>query len=822
MRYFLPFIFILSFFDISAQNWVGGGGGERPAIGKIHGTIINSVDKKPVEFATVSVFKDDSVLVTGTITGQTGTFEIPGLRYGRYKIKIDFLGFQTIYKDSVSITPQSNEVNMGQIKLAPNSKLLNEFTITGEKELMQLNIEKKVFNVEKSIVSEGGSATDLLQQIPSVTVDIDGNINMRGSGNITVLIDGKPSGLTGSDRNAVLSQLPANSIESVEIISNPSAKYDPDGMSGIINIILKKNKRQGKNGNISVGAGTRDKYNGSFNYNQRTSKLNIFTGYSYRYDNRFGRGLSLRENIFPDTTFFLDQKSFSDRVSQSHIIRAGSDYYINDKNTIGFSTTVNFRNSSDEEIIHFNELSSQNVLYRLYDRDNMEMNRHSTFDGALNYKRTFTKPRQELTFDFIYSGTTGFEKGNFQQQELNLEGQPLPVPPGLQKNNNKGINHITTVQADYVHPFENQSKFETGAKSIIREIDNDFFSTSFDSIYNLWVDDVQFINHFIYRENINSVYGTYTSKFKSIGYHAGLRAEQTYTTSRLLNTDETFNNDYFNLFPTLHLSHKPRKENEIQLSYSRRINRPSLRSLNPFTSFSDPLNLSTGSPFLTPEYTNSYEISYAHFKKKNTATVTAYYRQTNNIIQRIRSVRPDGVAITTFENLASATNYGFELITRNELAKWWNITSNFNFFRTEINGRNINNELSNANLSWFARVISNFIIAKGWHVQVSGMYRAPTALAQGMMMEMYGIDAGFRKDVLKNNASISFNISDIFDTRQFEMSTSGHNFNQDMLRKRETRVATLTFTWKFGSQEGSQKQRKRKDDSGFGGEDFGE
>lgn len=822
----ITFFFIFSSGIVFSQERQFQGGGDAPAIGKIKGVILDNRAGLPVEFATIALYKlKDSSLVTGVVAGVKGDFLLAELAFGRYFMKINFIGYKQLIIDTISIRPRSPEIDLGKVRIRTNTELLGEVEVTSEKVTLELGIDKKIFNVEKSIVSEGGSVTDVLQSIPSVSVDIDGNISMRGSGNVTVLVDGKPSGITGSSRAAILQQIPASSIESIELITNPSAKYDPDGMSGIINIITKKNKLSGFNGSISVGAGTGDKYNAAANISYRNSKLNVYANYGFRSNNRTGSGFSYRQNIFPDTTYLLNSESSQFSKNISHNVKGGVDFYLNDKNTIGASVLYNTGNESSSQVSDYSERDKKNVLSGAYVRDEISEDLPVSMDYNLNFRKTFTRPKQEIIIDATYSAASNNENENYTERNYQLKYEPKNDSPLKQNTSTKGKNDITTIQLDYIHPFKNQMKWEIGAKSIMRNIASDFNSESYSYGLSDFTADTSLNNNFKYSEKIYAAYSILSGSIKKFGYQLGLRAELANTLSYLVTTEEKYSNDYFNLFPSVHFSRKFKKEQEAQLSYSRRINRPNTRSLNPFRDFGDPYNIRYGNPYLKPEFINSYELSYAKYWQKAMLTATAYYRQTNGIIQRIKTVGDSTVSITTFVNLNSSISYGFELIAKNDLTKWWNTTISASVFETRIDGENVDADLQNNNFSHIFKLLSNMHIWKNMDIQFTANYNGPTATAQGEVKSVFTMDFGIKKEIFKN-ASLGFNITDLTNARKMAFEASGENFYQTMERKRESRIATLTFTYRFGKiSETGKKGRQNKNGGGNefegGGGDMG-
>jgi iron complex outermembrane recepter protein len=820
------FLFSFCFFStlLLSQNKPFPAGENAPTIGKVKGTILDNKTKQPVAFATIALYKQkDSTLATGVVASDKGIFELSELAYGRYVMKVNFIGYKQLIIDTVSIRPRNPEINFGNIVLYSSSEQLNEVEVSAAKSTMQMGIDKKIFNVEKNIVSAGGSATDVLQSIPSVSVDIDGNISLRGSGNVTVLIDGKPSSITGTSKAAILQQIPASSIESIELITNPSAKYDPDGMSGIINIVTKKNKLNGFNGGVSIGAGTNDKYNASANISYRNSKVNVYANYGFRSNNKTGYGSVYRQNTLPDTTFFLRQQSNSLNKSLSHNAKAGADFYLNDKNTVGFSASYSPANESSRQVIQYNNADYHDVNLASYARDVNTLEKTAGFDYDLNYRKTFLKPKQELIIDAAYSDSKGSANEKYAERDYTLLFDPRNTTPFKQNTATNTTNNVMSAQVDYVQPLKKQMKWELGGKTTLKKNSSDFKSNSFNYVNNEFILDNNLSNHFIYTENIYAAYSTFSGALKNFGYQLGLRAEEANTISFLQTTNEKFTYNYFNLFPSVHLSQKLKKEQELQISYSRRINRPNTKSLNPFKDYADPYNIRYGNPYLKPEYINSYELGYMKYMKKGVLTATAYYRQTDGVQQRYKIIADSTTSYITFINLNKSQSSGLELIVKTDLTKWWNITASANGFQTIIDGSNVQADLQNENLSYLFKVLSNMRVLKNMDIQVIANYTGPTVTLQGTIKPVFTIDLGFKKDIFKN-ASLSLNITDITDARKMQIIVNNDpTFYQEMNRKRESRIATLTFSYRFGKTvEGKRVRSDKQGGGGFeGGGDMG-
>jgi iron complex outermembrane receptor protein len=838
-NYFLSLFILYCLFSattVFAQRPQGGQGNfnpqNLPAIGKISGKIIDKQTRQPLEFATIAVLRvprkdvgGELTLETGTTTNDKGQFLMEQIKVGRFILKIDFIGYKTFHSDTFLITPKNAEVVFAQLEVSPSSEMLASVEVIGEKAVFEQQLDKKVFNVDKNITSTGGTVTDALQNIPSVNVDVDGNVSMRGSGNVTILIDGKPSGLTGANRAAALSQLPASVVDKIEIITNPSARYDADGMSGIINIVTKKNKLEGLNGSASVGVGTRNKYNAALNLNYKIKKFNVFGNYSYRYDQRFSNGYSLRQNRINDSIWNTDQYNDGLRKPNFHIGKIGTDYYITNNTTISTALGYSQRSSDETESLRYDILPSlQSTNRNIYYRNTDSYDKGHNWDYSLNFKHIFPKNKSELTADVVYSVAENSGVNNFRTDRNAI---PTTINDSLQRTNNANGVKILTLQTDFSLPIgkEKKGKFEIGYKSILRTIDNNFFSNSFNWEENSYQRDVRLNNDFRYNENVHAGYVMFGNEFMGFQWQAGLRAEQTYTTAELLTENKSYPNSYFNVFPSAVISKQFKNDNQLTVTYSRRLNRPQVGSLNPFIDYSDPLNLRQGNPFLLPEYINSFELSYNKEWKAYSFNSTLYYRTIEGVISRFRTVDNNGVSMSTFKNLTSGTSYGLELIGRLQPFKWWDITLSGNVFRSIVNGDNIDADLNNDNFTWNTRFISNTRLHKTLSFQIIANYNAPSVLPQGMSRPFYGVDFAVKKDVLQGKGSFTLNISDVFDTRMWGANLSSAIFSNEFARKRESQVATLNFSYRFGSKDFAPSRRRATKGNeggmeGGGGGDF--
>ena len=757
---------------------------------------IDSKTNKPIEYATVSLIKaKDSTLITGTTTTKKGEIKLENLPFGSYKLKARFIGYQTFYTNSFDLTAKDLIVDLGKLKMEPNLKNLNTIEINGERNDFSNQLDKKTYAVGKNITNVGGSATDILQNIPSVNVDIDGKVSLRGSENVTVLIDGKPSTLTGANRQAILQQLPANAISEVEIITNPSAKYDADGMAGIINIKTKKDKLKGFNANTQVTAGTNDKYSFNIGINNRTAKYNLFGNYSYRHERRNGFGNSEQFNRFDTIKYSFKSKNDGYNLNDFHTGRVGIEYYLSNHNTISLSTGISSNISSKPEAINYDYFDSIGAFTRNFKRNNFSADNNLTFDASLDYKRTTPKNKSELTASASISSNVR----NANEAYKNSTAFSFDIASQRNTNTANFTNFIA--QVDYIYPLKN-GKFETGAKNTNRIIDNNQQGFRYDFGNGEYWQDSKISNHFVYNENITAAYAIYTGKKQKFDYQAGLRSELTNIDGNSKTTATTFNNNYFNFFPSGFVKYALSKTQDLQIGYSRRVNRPGFETLNPFIDYSDSVNLRQGNPTIKPEYIHSLELNYLTQIKKLNFSTTLYYRYTDNMIARYRSVNPaTGQSLMTFYNFNSSENTGIEAIIRYSFVKLGNLMLSGNWYRNVINGNNVLSDLQSDITTWNIRFTYNLQLPKTFYFQANGMYMAPMKFGQATISGMSGVDIGLRKDYMKSKLQLGLNVSDVFDIRQFNMEIVGNNFNSEAMRKRETRILTVSLTYRFGSNE---------------------
>lgn len=790
---------------------------------KITGVLKDAATQETIPFATaVLIDKTTAKNVKIAQTDMDGKFTMADLPNGKFTFKISFVGYQTMVRDNVVITAATGALNFGDIKMNPaKGNLLSEITVTGQKPGMQMGIDKKIFSVDQSVISEGGNASDLLQNVPSVSTDMDGNVSLRGSSGVRVLIDGKPSLIAGGNVAQILQSIPASSIESVEVITNPSAKYDAEGQSGIINIVLKKNTKLGFNGSAALTAGNRDNYNANTNLSFQNSKVNIYGNYSYRYGNRIGGGFqNIAYKNVPATrsTYFTNQNTVSNSLDKGHNAKAGIDYYIAPKSVISLSGGFNSRENDRNEYLDIQQLGRNLNPVAISNRTNNNKGSGSSYDLNLDYSQKFKKPKEELTFNFGYSQGNNDNDQDYSTTTTSLNGAATNLTPSLQRIFNRGDNSNYNIQADYTLPLGKTGKIEAGYRSQIRLGDNNQYADSILTSTEIYVKNNKLINNFSSKDQVHALYANYSNQIKDFGYQIGLRAEDarldTYLEGYNVNTltSSEGNIHYKRLYPSIFLTQKFKGDNQVQLSYTRRVNRPRPWDTNPFLDVSDPFNYRAGNPNLYPEDVHSFELGYSKYWKKVSLTSSLYFRQTNDVIQRIRVTGDDGIITSTPQNLSQQFNSGLELIGKFDLLKALNFTANLNVYQQKFAGDIRYNIDPRSGFSWNGNVTANITVVKNLSLQVRGEYRAEEVMAQGKRNPMYGIDGGAKYDFPNKKASLSFNIRDVFNTRRWSMTTDDVSSSIDFSRRMQGTMGNLTFSYRFGKTTFSNVKKQKKDD----------
>ncbi len=778
--------------------------------GKIYGYLFDELTNKPIEYGNIAVFSaKDSSLITGSISSKNGYFEIDNIKPGQYFCNASFMGYETFIAKNVVVDKNNKLINLGNITLKAKSISLNQVNVTAEKNIYSYNIEKKVVNVDKMLTAAGGSALDILQNVPSVNVDADGTVTLRGNSNLTLLIDGKPNGMAALSPEDALAQIPASTIESVEIVTNPSAKYDPSGTGGIINIILKKNVDTGFNGVLTTNVGTKDKYDGSLSLNYRVNGINLFANINGR--SGYNEDVNSSERL-SDTGSLLEQNQLGTSTRLGKSINTGIDYYLNDFNTLSLGFRVrNFGGNSVSDLYN-NQYDNTLTSLSGFDRNSNSDRDMTSYNYSFGYKKTFDEKYRELTLDVSYSDNK-MNANSFFIQDNNIGGV-LTEKQNKSISNNK--NKEWEIEGNYIHPISKTSKLEVGFAS---NIENPIMHFNYyTNTVNGLVEDMLKRNYFDYELQTHAVYATYTDQILGVSYQAGLRAEKAYTDATSELTGISYKNDYFSLYPSIHLSYQINQSNELNLSYSRRVDRPSHRQLNPYVDYTDSLNISYGNPYLKPQYINSVELSYGLYIGKASYTASVFGKQTNDVITSTSILGDDGITRTSYENIAKSYSYGMEFIAMQNLLSWWKINANVSVYKYQFenNGADVS---TYDNYSWTAKLNNNFNLM--WDVQMQLMlnYSSPSVAvrsgwggssvnSQTKMDAIYFADIALKKEFLDGKLSVLFKVSDLFATRNFSSTVTGYNFVTESTRANNSRTYYLGLTYKLNI--GNIKERKKE------------
>lgn len=765
--------------------------------GAISGTVIDK-DKKAMDYATVSLLlAKDSSLVKGTLTDENGKFEISPLANGKYILSATMVGYKKVYSKAFIVDETLNDLVLEPLQLTPVSQQLNEVSVLSQKPLIEHKIDKTVLNVENSTLAAGNSALEILEKAPGITVDKDDKISLRGKQGVTVMIDGKPTYLSQTELANLLRSTEGNAIQSIEIISNPSAKYDAAGNSGIINIKLKKNRANGTNGNLTLGTGygTFYKANAGITLNHRKNKVNFFGNYNYS-NNKSANNLNIDRISNLENPTYFNQLSEFEWVNKNNNFKTGIDYFISEKNTLGLMVTgyLNGGNETNHNNTVIGRTQHQTDSSLLVLSDNVR--KFNSLSYSINYKSTIDTLGKELTMDLDYSRFSGNQKFDYDNYFYTPTGQDRK-PAVFYKNAMPSVIDIQSVKADYTHPFSKSLKMEAGLKSSWVKTDNDF---QFKIKENAsWANDPLRSNQFIYNENINAAYLNISKEFKTTHIQLGLRAEQTNSKGDLITNNQMVKRHYLNLFPSVFIKQPLSANHELGFSYSRRIDRPSYEDLNPFVYFLDEYTYNKGNAFLNPQYTNSYEIVYI-YKKVYTATVN--YSRTNDVITEV--LLPDTAKkalYQTNENLARQASYSLNLDAPVKFVKWWNVNNNLNVFYLGFRTPNLlGKEFKSGKVAFQFNSNHNFMINKTLGAELTGKYESPLVYGTyNILKPRYSVDFGVNKSFADKKANLKLAVSDIFNTRSQHISSLIPGVNYRIDQKHESRVFRLTFTYRLGS-----------------------
>lgn len=797
-KIFILTLMIFNVFQLHAQD-----SKNTKSVGTLQGKVIDIDTQNPVEYATVALFSKTDELITGNVSDLSGNFMLEGITFGIYYLVIDFIGYEKMTIPDIKLSRNSPNTKV-EIQLKRADSEIGEVTVVAEKNLIDFQIDKKVVNVEKNISAAGGTAVDALQNVPSIDTDIEGNVTLRGSSEYTVLIDGRPTILESSD---ALNQMPASLIKSIEIITNPSAKYDPDGTAGIINIITKKEGSSGFTGLVNLSYGTGPLYAGDVFFKLTGKKYSISGGIDYN-DRSF------------DMEYYTDQLSFFSDRTESLIyegektvrrdragINAAFDYKLTKNNTLSLQAKYNMTGMSlNSNTFNTYQYQSAGPEEYFFTNDVMNINPES-YQLTIGNIHKFNGNGHELSTSFNFSSTNALKNEHLIIYDSDINHNLFGTTEDALRVNNDAWNKYR-FEIDYSLPMNERGKIEAGLQYRFYDSESDYIGNfSFNDADNLSETDISDFNRKIY-----AAYGTYSNAFGKFEMKLGLRTE---FTDRELN-QQTINNTYsyenFDFYPSAYFTYHIDKSQQFQLNYSKRLNRPKERALNPYIFYSDGFSAMKGNPELEPEYANLAEFNYMKIHKLGLVSLEVFYRQTTNKIARYGELNDNGILEYSWGNIDKDVSIGAELMSNTNLTKWWTLDLNASLFKYKLEGDYSGENVNRESMNWDANITAGFKLKTNTVFQLMGMYKSPTVTIEGEREAMYFAGAGIKQDFFKRKLSVMFNIQDIFQTRYKITTTETSSYYIFNEKHRLAPIATIKLSYKINSFK--QDKVKTKDETG--------
>jgi ferric enterobactin receptor len=778
----------------------------------LRGLVQSAANAQPLANASVSVFSAaDSTLVTGALTRPDGSFRVEGLRPGRYYVRISSLGFESETRSGLSLAPAQPQVDLGRIQLAVNAVQLEGLTVTTERSQAVLAPDRNTYTVRDMPSTAGGNTVDVLRNVPSIEVDGENRVSLRGNENVVVQINGRPAPMRGDQLGGFLAQLPANVVERVEVIPNPSARYDPEGMAGIINIVLRQNTDLGLSAGLTLGGGTTGQMSGSGNLGYQAGPLTLFGSYGFMRDERQISGFNNTEYFVNPS--FSEQDIRGTQEPQSHSFTLNGDLRLSSRGTLSSNLIVNRRTA---DMTNLNVLRQRDGAQNLIGSANNQTDSQNdalTFDYALGYRHAFQPRTNELSAEVRFNRDAEDRLSRFTRDPLLAVGGGASQPI-LETNATDESRNTWSLQADWVRMLGERTKLETGYKGELRGMDNDLVVSRFSSDGGEYLLDPTRSNQFAYDQNIQALYGVLSRNLGRFNAQAGLRAERASTQFDLATTGERFDNDYGSLFPSALLSFNLDESSQLKASYSKRIQRPNTRMLNPFGFSPDPLNVFRGNPYLKPEYTHAFELGYQQTLPFGSLQFTPFYRHTVDAVRRLRSLDDEGVSTMSFDNVATSDSYGADLNGSLRLGRLTGF-GGFSAFQQVTDATNLSTDLSNRAFGWSARMNATLRLNSTLDAQGFLMYRAPMNAEQGRISAMTMTSLSLRQKLMGDRASMTLRVMDPFNTMGFASEFSDPRFFQETERKFGARGVFLSFSYNIGQQPRVRQQRPQEQDGGM-------
>ena len=766
--------------------------------GSINGTVLDE-QSKPVDYATVGLFKtSDSSLVKTALTSVNGKFEFININTGNYFVKVNMMGYIIHQGKPFVLTESKITLDLESIHLKTEGKNLKAVTVTALKPLFERRTDKTIMNVESSSIAIGSTALEVLQKAPGVTLDQNDKITMQGKQGVLVMIDGKETYMSNADVANLLKNMQSSQIETIELITNPSSKYPAAGNSGIINIKTKKSKNKGTNGSASLSAAQGKNFRGNtaINLNYRTNKLNVFGNYNYgNFSNNNLIEIDRISNGNPDTYFMQVGNMF--RKRENNNFKAGLDYFIDKKNTIGFLVSGYLNNAKEKSTNKTLIGKSFTQIDSLLNTTSVSNSTYNNLSYNLNYKSILDTIGSEISADLDYSRFNGKDIADYNNDYLFTNGNRIR-PLNIIRNTTPTKIDIRAFKVDYNTSLSKTIKLEAGVKSSWVKTDNNLKSEEL--INNIWQNDLRRSNQFVYDENVNAAYTNLNKAFKNTSIQIGLRVEQTYSKGNLITNNEIVDRSYWDFFPTLFIQQTLSKNNQIGFSYSRRIDRPSYDDLNPFIYYLDEYTYNKGNPFLNPQYTHSFELNYTLMQKY---LLSINYSRVNDVITQVILPDPEKKAMyQTNANIAKNISYGANLNVPIKLAKWWDMNNNMNVFYLSFEAPNLGGQaLKTGKTAFQYKVQNTFVIVKGFNAELSGSYESPFDYGTLSLQSRYSVDMGLSKSLFNKKASLKLALSDVFNTNETNLTSAYPGLKYNLYQKNDTQLGKVSFSYRFGKSE---------------------
>jgi iron complex outermembrane recepter protein len=771
---------------------------------RISGRLMDVEKNEPLAFAQVGLMDADTSLITGAVSDLDGNFNINTNKTGIFLLRASFIGYEESWK-AIEISIGRNII--GDIGLRPGIVGLDEVQVTAAAALFRSEADKRVFNVENMTISEGGTAIQLLETLPSVQVDEEGKLSMRGSGNILIYINGRPTNILSDDTESILEQYPASAIKEVELITNPSARYDAEGIGGIINLVLKEGRRQGMNGQINLSAGTGHKYTAGAILNYKRNRISFSMAYNYQYRELWEETHSLRERFTGNTSPLLDQDYFNRNYTHGHLFRNSLDYEINARSHARLFANVNYSSRERQRTYHIRSLQRLQQLDSMYVRYLDEDQSQINYELGLGYGWRNSNGRR-LSFQASWAFSDQDRIEYFDQLYYDANGIMVPSKRVDQTYERPITNTLWLLQLDYEQPIRENLKLETGLKSTIRIDDREQIFKEYDFGNQQYITDDWVTNQFTHDEQIHAAYVILAGTSGRWQYQGGLRTEYTNTESYQPRIDSVYNYDYIRLFPSLFVNYKLSSNEDLQFSMAQRIRRPSVTALQPFINAQDFFNLRLGNPYLEPEHTLNTEINYMKAWDRYLLTAGVFNRHTTNALAR-QFILLDNATMVTWTNANTHSATGVEVINYLTLNNNFDATLTTNLYYAEISGKGEGGDFSEESYSWSLSLLSNLNIPRWFSTQITANYQGPQVIPNGEIRPVFSMNLGFRRNVMNQRGTLSLSISDVFNSRHFSLVTQTESFYQLREFNRESRIAVLSFTYRFQGYVERQAQTRR-------------